>query len=263
MFRHQLEIIGASAIYKTESAGRLAIFLASGVVQILTPPFQFSKILEQVWFIGAKSMFVIALTGLFTGMVLGLQGYHTLVRFGSEAALGSAVAMTMIRELGPVLSAIMIAARAGSAMAAEIGVMRMSEQIDALETMGIHPVRFTFSPRLVAALISYPLLTALFDMVGIFGGYLTGSLMLGISPSVYLDKVISSITMADVNGGFTKALVFSVIVTTICCFRGFFAHIGKEKGQGAKGVSLATTNAVVNSCIMILIADYIITFILV
>ncbi len=263
MFRNQLEILGASAIYKTENAGRLAIFLVSGIVQIFTAPFQSSKILEQIWFIGAKSMFVIALTGLFTGMVLGLQGYHTLVRFGSEAALGSAVAMTMIRELGPVLSAIMIAARAGSAMAAEIGVMRMSEQIDALETMGINPVRFTFSPRLVAALISYPLLTALFDLVGIFGGYLTGSLMLGIGPSVYMDKVISSITMSDINGGFVKATVFSVIVTTICCFRGYFAHMDAEQGQGAKGVSLATTNAVVNSCIMILISDYIITFILV
>ncbi len=261
MFRYQLEKLGAGTIGRIKSFGLLAIFLWTGAFQIFVPPFQSSKIMEQIWFIGAKSMFVIALTGLFTGMVLGLQGYHTLVRFGSEAALGSAVAMTMIRELGPVLSAIMIAARAGSAMAAEIGVMRMSEQIDALETMEIHPIRFTFSARLAAALVSYPLLTAIFDIIGIFGGYLTGSLLLGISPAVYMDRVISSITMADINGGFLKSVVFSVIVTAICCFRGYYSHLGG--GQGAKGVSLATTNAVVNSCIMILISDYIITFFLV
>ncbi|HCY85448.1 MAG TPA: ABC transporter permease [Desulfobacteraceae bacterium] len=262
MFRSQLEILGKTTLDRLSSLGRLHLFLLTGIAQVFTAPFQTSKIMEQIWFIGTKSMFVILLTGLFTGMVLGLQGYHTLVKFGSEAALGGAVAMTMIRELGPVLTAIMVAARAGSAMAAEIGVMRMSEQIDALMTMEIEPVRFTFTPRLVAALVSYPLLTSLFDIVGIFGGYLTGSLMLGISPSVYMDKVIASINMADINGGYLKALVFSVIVTTICCYRGYYAHRGSQ-GQGAKGVSLATTNAVVNSCIMILISDYIITFFLV
>lgn len=263
MFRSRLEILGRTAIDRVSSLGRFHRFLAAGVIQAFSPPFQTSKVMEQIWFIGAKSMFVIVLTGLFTGMVLGLQGYHTLVKFGSEAALGSAVAMTMIRELGPVLTAIMVAARAGSAMAAEIGVMRMSEQIDALVTMEIHPVRFTFTPRLMAALVSYPLLTALFDLVGIFGGYLTGSLMLGTSPVVYMDKVVASISMADINGGFLKAAAFSVIVTTICCYRGYYAHKTGQQAQGAKSVSLATTNAVVNSCIMILIADYMITFFLV
>ncbi len=264
MFKHQLEILGRSTLLQIQNLGRLVIFLVTGLTQAVVPPFQTGKILEQIWFIGAKSMFVIILTAIFTGMVLGLQGYHTLVSFGSEAALGSAVAMTLIRELGPVLAAIMIAARAGSAMAAELGVMRISEQIDALETMEIHPVRFTFTPRIIAGLISFPLLTALFDVTGIFGGYLSGSLMLGINGHVYMDKVIRSVTLVDIGGGFLKACVFAVLVTTICCFRGYHAHLeGGGRGFGAKGVSLATTNAVVNSCIFILVADYIITFFLV
>ena len=262
MIRSRMEILGRTTMNRLLSLGRLHIFLVTGITQGFSAPVQTGKIIEQIWFIGAKSMFVIILTGLFTGMVLGLQGYHTLAKFGSEAALGSAVAMTMIRELGPVLTAIMVAARAGSAMAAEIGVMRMSEQIDALITMEIQPVRFTFTPRLIAALVSYPLLTSLFDLVGIFGGYLAGSLMLGISPSVYMDKVIASISLSDINGGYLKSVVFSVIVTTICCYRGYYAHKAGQ-GQGARGVSLATTNAVVNSCIMILVADYLITSFLV
>ena len=206
-------------------------------------------------------MFVIVLTGLFTGMVLGLQGYYTLVDFGSEAALGSAVSLTIVRELGPVLSAIMITARAGSAMAAELGVMRISEQIDALKTMQIHPIRFVFSPRLLAGLLCFPLLTALFDVVGIFGGYLSGALMLNTNGATYMDKVISSVLMIDILGGFVKSLVFAVVVTAICCYRGYYAHLSRE--VGAKGVSQATTNAVVQSCVSILIFDYIITYFLV
>ena len=264
MLKSHVENLGTRALARVASVGRIVVFLASGLIQVCIPPFQTGKILEQVWFIGAKSMFVIVLTALFTGMVLGLQGYHTLVSFGSEAALGSAVALTLIRELGPVLSAIMITARAGSAMAAELGVMRISEQLDALETMEIDPVRFTFAPRIVAALISFPLLTALFDVTGIFGGYLTGSLMLGINDYTYMDKVIRSVDLGDIGGGFLKAAVFAVLVTTVCCYRGFYAHLEGGRGsQGAKGVSLATTTAVVNSCILILISDYIITYFLV
>lgn len=264
MFRKHLEIIGATTLYRITSIGRMTLFFITGVAQALTPPVQFSKILEQTWFIGAKSMFVIVLTALFSGMVLGLQGYHTLVKLGSEAALGSAVAMSLVREMGPVLTAIMVAARAGSAMAAEIGVMRISEQIDALKTMDIHPVRFIFSPRLTAALISFPLLTALFDVIGIFGGYVSGVIFLDINKAVYMDRVIRSINMSDIGGGFLKAVVFALIVTTVCCFRGYYAHLSPTGDvYGAKGVSLATTTAVVNSCILVLVSDYIITYFLV
>ena len=263
MFSKYLEFIGGESIKRIESIGRISLFFLKGLFQAILPPFQYDKIIDQTWFIGTKSIFIIVLTSLFTGMVLGLQGYHTLVTFGSEAALGSAVSMTLIRELGPVLAAIMITARAGSAMAAEIGVMRMSEQIDALSTMGINPIRFIFSPRLIAGLISFPLLTALFDVVGIFGGYLSGSLILGINKAVYMDKVIHSISLADIGGGFLKAGVFALIVTTVCCYRGYYAHLVGSNGFGAKGISTATTKAVVNSCVLILISDYIITFFLV
>ena len=260
MFRNTLESIGSDSIGRLQGLGRMTIFLAKGLRQLFVSPFQAAKILDQIWFIGAKSMFVIVLTALFTGMVLGLQGYHTLVRFGSEAALGSAVALTLIRELGPVLTAIMVTARAGSAMAAELGVMRISEQIDALATMQINPIRFTFSPRLAAGILSFPLLTALFDVIGIFGGYVSGVLFLDISKATYMDKVIRTIHMSDISEGFIKAVVFSFVVTTICCFRGYYAHMNTDQAKGAKGVSTATTTAVVNACIMILVADYIITY---
>ncbi len=253
---------GAVTLGIVQGIGRAWMFLFQGLVQLLIPPFQLSKIIEHIWFIGMKSMMVIVLTGIFTGMVLGLQGYYTLVRFGSEGMLGSAVALTLIRELGPVLTAIMVTARAGSAMAAEIGVMRISQQIDALDTMDINPVRYLFTPRIVAAVISFPLLTALFDVIGIFGGYLTGSLMLGINPGIYLFRVEESVLMTDVTGGFVKSLVFSLVVTTVCCSRGYFTHLHAGGGFGAKGVSFSTTTAVVNSCVLILVCDYVITYLL-
>ena len=261
MLTQLIEKFGGNILRLLESLGRIAVFFMIGILNIFIPPFQLKKIIDHLWFIGSKSVFVILLTGLFTGMVLGLQGYYSLVKFGSEAALGSAVSITLIRELGPVFTAIMITARAGSAMAAEIGVMRVSEQIDALKTMHINPVRFLFSPRLIAAVISFPLLTAIFDMVGILGGFISGSLMLGINRYVYMDTVIKSIDLSDINGGFYKAAFFAFIVTTICCYRGYYTHLAS--GFGARGVSLSTTNAVVQSCISVFIFDYIITFFLV
>lgn len=263
MLVNYIEKLGEILIRAVRSTGRITVFFISGIKLCFVFPCQLRKILDHTWFIGTKSIFVIVLTGLFTGMVLGLQGYYSLVKFGSEAMLGSAVALTLIRELGPVFTAIMITARAGSAMAAEIGVMRISEQIDALETMDISPIRFVFSPRLVAAFISFPLLTALFDVIGIFGGYITGSLLLGINKGIYMDKVISSVLMGDINGGFIKSFVFAIVVSTICCYRGFYTHFQTKDGVGARGVSMSTTNAVVQSCIFILITDYIITYFLV
>ena len=260
MFR-LIEKFGQLIITRFRSLGRTVLFFYIGCANGFKRPVQISKIIDQTWFIGTKSIFVIVLTGLFTGMVLGLQGYYSLVKFGSEAALGSAVALSLIRELGPVFTAIMIAARAGSAMAAEIGVMRVSEQIDALKTMHINPVRFLFTPRLTASIICFPLLTAIFNVVGILGGFISGSILLGINRVVYMDTVIKSVTIQDINGGFYKALVFGVIVSTICCYRGYYTHL--YSGFGARGVSLSTTNAVVHSCVAVFIFDYIITFFLV
>lgn len=250
--------LGRNALVFIREMGRISVFLIQGMLHIFSFPFQFSKIIHQVYFIGAKSVFVICLTGAFTGMVLGLQGYYTLVKFGSEGLLGPAVGLSLIRELGPVLTAIMVTGRAGSAIAAEIGIMRISEQIDALETMDINPIRFLFSPRLAGALISFPLLTAIFDVIGVFGGYVTGSLLLGINKGIYFSHMESSVLLSDVNGGFIKSVVFAVIVATVCCFQGYYTHTRKD-GFGAKGVSFSTTSAVVISCVLILISDYILT----
>ncbi|MDL2269086.1 ABC transporter permease [Desulfosarcina sp. OttesenSCG-928-A07] len=250
--------LGRAAISPVQELGRAAIFFFHGVLNLFSLPLQVDKIVDQVYFIGAKSIFVICLTGAFTGMVLGLQGYYTLIQFGSEGMLGAAVGLSLIRELGPVLAAIMVTARAGSAMAAEIGIMRISEQIDALSTMDIDPIRFLFSPRLGAALISLPLLTAIFDVIGIIGGYVTGSALLGISPGIYFGRVETSVLMQDISGGFVKSFVFAAIVATICCYQGYTTHL-REDGFGAKGVSFSTTSAVVISCVLILVSDYVLT----
>ena len=254
----QLSAFGRLTIFLIQEMGKITIFFFKGFFLIFSLPLQISKTIQQVYFIGMKSVFVICLTAAFTGMVLGLQGYYTLVKFGSEGLLGAAVALSLIRELGPVLTAIMVIGRAGSAMAAEIGIMRISEQIDALETMDISSIRFLVSPRIAAALISFPLLTALFDVVGIFGGYLTGSVLLGINPAIYFSRVESSVLMGDVTGGFIKSFVFAIVVSTICCFQGYFTHTRAE-GFGAKGVSLSTTSAVVISCVTVLVTDYVLT----
>jgi phospholipid/cholesterol/gamma-HCH transport system permease protein len=255
-----LSALGREAIGAVQNLGRAFLFFLRGFLLVFKMPFQIRKIEQQIYFIGMKSVFVICLTGAFTGMVLGVQGYYALVKYGSAGALGSAVALSLVREMGPVLTAIMVIARAGSAMAAEIGIMRISEQIDALDTMDIDPIRFLISPRIAAALLCFPLLTALFDVVGIFGGYLTGSMLLGINPALYFARVESSVVLSDVIGGFVKSIVFAVVVVTICCYQGYFTHTRDE--FGAKGVSQATTSAVVLSCVMVLITDYALTTLL-
>ena len=205
---------------------------------------------------------IIMLVGLFTGMVLSLQSYHTLVKVGAQGALGTLVALSLVRELGPVLTAIMITARAGSAITAEIGIQRISEQIDALDTMRIDPLGYLISPRIAAAVISFPLLTALFDLIGIIGGYISGVILLGANAGTYLFRVQSSMEMKDVTDGFVKTIVFAVIVSTVCCYQGYFAHL-RTDSHGAKAVGLATTSAVVLSCVLILVADYIVTSLLI
>lgn len=253
-----LQALGRQGLAALQEIGRLGVFFARGALHIFTLPLQTAKIVSQVYFIGARSLLVIVLTGAFTGMVLGLQGYYTLVKFGAEGMLGAAVALSLIRELGPVLTAIMVTARAGSSMSAEIGIMRISEEIDALKTMGINPIRFLASPRIAASVVSFPLLTAVFDVVGILGGYLTGSMLLGLSTGIFFGRVESSVAMRDVTGGFVKSLAFALVVSTVSCYQGYYTHLRPE-GFGAKGVSLSTTSAVVACCVLVLIVDYVLT----
>ena len=257
ILKNPLMALGSRTVDLVLELGRVALFFIKGFSLIFWPPVKFSKIMQQVYFFGLKSLFVICLTGAFTGMVLGIQGYYALVKYGSVGALGSAVALSLIREMGPVMTAIMVTARAGSAVAAEIGIMRISEQIDALETMDINPIRFLVSPKIAAAFVSFPLLTAIFDVVGIFGGYLTGSILLGINPFLYFSRVQSSVALSDVTGGFIKSVMFAMVVITICCYQGYNTHNRSE--YGAKGVSLSTTSAVVLSCVLVLISDYVLT----
>lgn len=249
--------IGKRTFYIINNLGAIAIFFTLAFLKIFRPR-QLREITQHVFYIGAKSSNIVMLVGLFTGMVLGLQLYYTLAKFGSEGVLGSVVAFTLIRELGPVLTAIMITARAGSAMTAEIGILRISEQIDALYTMRIDPLQYLISPRIAAAFISFPLLTAFFDLVGIFGGYVTGVLLLGVDKGAYFHRIHAYIEMADITGGFIKSLVFAGLVSAICCYQGYFAHLLSDS-HGAKSVSLATTAAVVFSCVTILVSDYVVT----
>jgi len=253
-----IETLGSLTIRLIREMGAIATFFFKGFFLIFSYPPHLSRIIQQIQFIGMKSVFVICLTGAFTGMVLGFQGYYSLTMFGSEGFLGSAVALSLIRELGPVLAAIMITGRAGSAITAEIGIMRISEQIDALKAMGINPIRFLISPKIAAALISFPLLTAIFDVIGLFGGYLTGSVLLGINREIYFSRAQASVLMEDITGGFIKSLFFAVIVVSVCCYHGYYTHTRAE-GFGAKGVSLSTTTAVVHSCVLVFVADYILT----
>ncbi|MFA6413214.1 MAG: ABC transporter permease, partial [Syntrophales bacterium] len=184
-------VLGRTAISWVNHLGASVIFFFLAALKILHPK-QWAKIIQQIYYIGARSTLIIMLVSLFTGMVLGLQSYTALVKFGAQGALGTLVALTLVRELGPVLTAIMIAARAGSAITAEIGIQRISEQIDALDTMRIDPLRYLISPRIAASIISFPILTAVFDIVGIIGGYISGVLLLGANAGTYVYRVQTS-----------------------------------------------------------------------
>lgn len=258
LFGDLLASLGRPAIATVNNLGAAFLFFLEGLLMGLSSPRQFRRTVHQVYIIGVKSVFVVALIGLFTGMVLGLQGYHALTKVGSEGLLGAMVALSLIRELGPVLTAIMLAGRAGSSMAAEIGVMRISDQIDALEVMDISPMAYLVGPRLWASFISFPLLTAMFDVIGIFGGYLTGVELLGVNKGVYFHRVNTSIDLSDVMSGFHKSLLFAALVTTVCCYQGFFTHLRRDTA-GPESVGAATTSSVVLSCVCILVFDYVAT----
>jgi len=238
--------------------GDFFLFLIDGLWHCFTTQKLFPKVVRQIYAIGVQSMLVILLIGLFAGMVLGLQGYYVLVKFGSTGFLGAAVSLSLVRELGPVLTAIMLTGRAGSAMTAEIGVMRITDQIDALEVMDIPAMGYLVAPRFLASLIAFPLLTCIFDMIGILGGYLTGVSLLGISEGVYFGQIEMSLTLTDITEGLIKSLVFALLMTLVCCRQGFYAHTRKD-GKGAEAVANATTSAVVISCVLVLIADYVVT----
>jgi phospholipid/cholesterol/gamma-HCH transport system permease protein len=245
-----VETLGAATLAIVESLGRFGSFLGEAVAVMLTPPFKLRAFVERIDYIGFRSLLIILLTGGFTGMVLGLQIYITLSRFGSEAFLGPAVALSLIRELGPVLAALMVTGRAGSALTAEIGIMRITEQIDAFTVMALNPVRYLVVPSILAGLVTFPLMGAIFDVVGIFGAYVVGVKLLGLSAGTYFGEMQSFVALDDVMTGFWKSVSFGVIVTWVCTYKGF------NVGHGAEGVARATTQAVVLASVLILVWDY-------
>jgi phospholipid/cholesterol/gamma-HCH transport system permease protein len=248
-----IRALGAFVLASVRGLGKPGVFLMKGFAWAFIPPLKIRRIIKQVQFIGVKSTIIVILTGAFTGMVLAIQGYYSLNKFGADALLGPAVALSLIRELGPVISALMVTGRAGSALTAEIGIMRISEQIDALEVMALNPFRYLIVPNLLAGIIAFPLLAAMFNVVGVYGGYLVGVNLLGVSQGGYFGEMKNFVGMRDIIDGLYKSLSFGIIVTWICCFKGYHA------GYGAEGVSKATTQAVVTSSVLILVWDYFLT----
>jgi phospholipid/cholesterol/gamma-HCH transport system permease protein len=244
------ERVGWVSLNTVASMGRFGAFLGQAAFFAVTPPFKARQLLSRIHFIGYKSLVIIVLTGAFTGMVLGLQVFITLSRFGSEAFLGPAVALALIRELGPVLAGLMVTGRGGSALTAEIGIMRISEQIDALAVMALNPKRYLVVPAILAGLVTFPLMTAIFDVVGIFGGYVVGVELLGLSAGTYFGEMQTFVDLQDIMIGFWKSVSFGVLVTWVCAYKGYYT------GHGAEGVARATTQAVVLSSVLILVWDY-------
>ncbi|HYE94378.1 MAG TPA: MlaE family lipid ABC transporter permease subunit [Terriglobales bacterium] len=242
--------IGERTVAIVEALGRFGSFLGHAAALVVTPPFKLRAFVDRIHYVGFNSLLIVLLTGAFTGMVLGLQIYFTLSRFGSEAYLGPAVALSLIRELGPVLCALMVTGRAGSALTAEIGIMRITEQIDALTVMALNPMRYLVVPSILAGIVTFPMLTALLDVVGIFGGYLVGVQLLGLSAGTYFGEMQTFVDLRDVMTGFWKSLSFGVIVMWVATYKGF--HVG----HGAEGVARATTQSVVLASVLILVWDY-------
>jgi len=231
----------------------MALLFGKSLLFLPRRPFRWRNFFHQLEFIGVKSLFIVILTGLFTGMVLALQAYYGLRKFGGESMLGAGVALSMTRELGPVLTSLMVAARAGSAMAAELGTMKVTEQVDALLAMAVHPIHYLALPRLLGGVIMVPLLTVVSVFVGIVGGYFVGVVLLGVNPGTYMQKMLEVVTADDLYNGLFKSVVFGLLLAVISCYQGL------QASGGAEGVGLVTTRAVVYSAIAILIFDYILT----
>lgn len=248
-----LQAIGGSILGLVETIGRLSVFIATAVAHVFTPPFFPRLFGRQVVDIGYYSLPVVGMTALFTGMVLALQSYTGFARFNAESAVAAVVVLSMTRELAPVLAGLMVAGRVGASMAAEIGTMRVTEQIDALTTLSVNPYKYLIAPRVLAGTLMLPVLVLIGDIIGVFGGYMVSIYSLGFSPGSYLTQSWNILENIDVVSGLIKAAVFGFLVAIMGCYHGFHSQ------RGAQGVGAATTYAVVSSSILILIFNYILT----
>jgi phospholipid/cholesterol/gamma-HCH transport system permease protein len=235
------------------TAGRLSLFALSGLSHIVRPPFYARMFARALVEIGYFSLPVVALTAIFTGMVLALQSSTGLSRFSAESAVASLVVLSVTRELGPVLAGLMVAGRIGASIAAELGTMRVTDQIDALSTLSTNPMKYLVAPRLLAGLIALPLLVVVADILGVLGGFIISTVKLGFNAITYLTNTIDFVQTNDVVSGLVKAAVFGVIITLMGCYQGY-----NSKG-GAQGVGAATTSAVVAASVLILAFDYVLT----
>ena len=249
-----VENVGASSIRFIEELGRIGVFAAQIARNVFRPPVRSRLIIKEVYRVGVLSLSIIGISGLAVGMVLSLQGYNTLVRFGATESLGAVVGLSLIRELGPVLTGLLVTGRAGSSITAEIGTMVATEQLDGLRMMSVNPVHLVVVPKAVAMLFVMPLLSAIFNVLGIFGGYLVGAGLMGADPGSYLSSLQDAVTFHDdVLGSLLKALVFGALVGLIATYRGI------TSAPTSAGVSAATTSTVVIASVSILISDYFIT----
>lgn len=257
-----LRWLGRQALGVVAGLGDFALFTGEAFRSALRSRRLARRVIRSFYEQGALCLPVILIVGLFTGLVLGLQGYYVLSRFGSEGLLGALVSLSLIRELAPVLAALMLIGQAGSALAAELGIQRNSEQIVALETMGINSHGYLVAPRLISALAVFPLQTALFVAIGLWGGSVSGSLLLGVQPGVYWSAVERAVEARDVWECFLKAAVFGLLAIGICSYHGFHAHRNRL-ATGAQAVSASTTVAVVQSSVLVLVGNYVITSLLI
>lgn len=248
-----LAVIGQSTIAFFASIGRISRFMGLALSHLVRPPLYLSRIGEQLLSLGYFSLPVVGLTALFTGAALAQQIYVGSVRFNAESAVAGVVVIAIVRELGPVLAGLMVAGRVSSAMAAELGTMRVTEQIDALTTLSVNPIKYLIVPRIVAAVIVLPVLVLVANIIGVYGGFLVGTEKLGFNAGTYLKITVDFLEQADVVSSMVKAAVFGFILALMGCYHGF------HSSGGAQGVGKATTDAVVSSFILILLANLIIT----
>ena len=248
-----LQPIGAAVLNGLEQIGRIALFALEAIALAFRRPFYLRLVVRQMIDVGYYSLPVVGLTAIFTGMVLVLQSYTGFSRFNAESAIPNVVVISLTRELGPVLAGLMVAGRIGAAMAAEIGTMRVTEQIDALTTLSTDPFKYLVAPRLIAGVVTLPILVLIADIIGVLGGYLVGVYKLDFNDATYLRNTVDFLQFQDVFSGLVKAAVFGFLITLMGCYHGY-----TSKG-GAQGVGMATTNAVVSASILILTFNYFIT----
>ncbi len=247
--------LGRRALDFFERLGRGHLFMALVLAAVPAALARFTLVVREVWSVGVRSLVIIVVSGTFVGMVLSLQGYNTLVDFGAEESLGVVVALSLVRELGPVISALLFAGRAGSALTAEIGLMKATEQLDGMEMMAVDPLRHVVAPRFVAGVVAMPLLAAIFTAIGVLGGYFVGVGLLGVDEGAFWSQMQAKVALGEdiVNGVVVKSLVFGVLVTWIAVFEGYDAVPTSE------GVSAATTRTVVNASLAVLGSDFLLT----